>query len=235
MGRTGSRMLAGVALAVAAVALAACTASPATPVSTASPTPTATTAPKPALSALVLTPDSLGDIHLGYPVPASTSIARYDATACEFKAMGTPPGSANSGAWEANYPSPTGSIGTKPPFVIVTTKPRPAAVVRGLWVWAPGIHTAKGITVGSTRTQVEAAYPRRGSTVHGPLSDVYVLDGARDRLLIEVARSDNDDVGYWGPAQADSVLWMGAVAPDGPVAPIAGTDNIPAACPDIEN
>jgi hypothetical protein len=233
MGRTSPRTHFGVALALFAFALAGCTSATVSSESSSATAPQP--AAKPALTRLVLTPDSLGDIRIGKPVPSTTLIAKYDATACEFKAMGTPQGSASSGAWEANYPSPTGTIATRAPFVIVTTRQQLGSPVRGLWVWAPGIHTSKGITVGSSRAQVQAAYPHPNALTHGPLSDVYVLDGSGGRLLIEVARSDNNDIGYWSPSQVDSVLWMGAIAPGGSVASIAGTDNIPAACPDIEN
>jgi len=212
------------------LAIAGCTSTPDSPGETATHA-----APKPALADLVLTPDSLGDIRIGRPVPTTTLIAKYDPTACDLTATGTSQGSADPGAWEANYLNQPTAAGTKAPFIIVTAKQRPAASVRGLWVWTPGVHTEEGITVGSSRAQVQAAYPNPDEVRHGPLSDVYVLDGVGGRLLIEIARSDNGDAGHWSPSQVDTVLWMGAITPHGTVTPIAGTGDIPAACPDGAN
>ncbi|HEY5231895.1 MAG TPA: hypothetical protein VIJ11_13515 [Galbitalea sp.] len=231
------RLVGGLAL---ALLLAGCASQPASrskPSTTpsAQPASTESTSTKPALADLVLSADALGDIHIGNPVPRTTPLAKYDATACEFTAMGTPPGSSSTAAWVANYPKQTNATGQTAPFIIVTAKQKPHAPVSTLWVWAPGIHTAKGIQVGSSRSQLEAAYPRPDALEHGRVSDVYVVDGVVGTLLIEVARSDGNDVGYWGPADVDTVLWMGAIAPGGTAVPIAGTDGGPSTCADIKS
>jgi hypothetical protein len=68
---------------------------------------------------------------------------------------------------------------------------------------------------------------------HGPISDVYIVNGSVGKLVIEIARADSGDLGYWDTDQAGKVLWMGAVAPDEPISAIAATDGAPSNCPHV--
>ncbi|MFT4285574.1 MAG: hypothetical protein QM598_12140, partial [Protaetiibacter sp.] len=88
--RTLARGLA-VPLVVAALALSACASDPepagSTPPPAASQTPSPTPTPtRPALDELVLTPEGLGDIRIGQPVPdadPALAIVTWNARGCE--------------------------------------------------------------------------------------------------------------------------------------------------------
>lgn len=198
-----------------------------TPSASATSTPTPT---KPALSDLVLTADGLGDIAINAPVPPTTLLASLNPTACVSSETGVAAGDPDAGAWLANYPRATTEAGTQDVFVLETHNGVPANPVDVIWVWAPGIHTDAGIQVGSTLSDVQAAYPHPTSLQHGAVSDVYVVTGTVGKLDIEVARSDSSDAGYWTADQAGKVLWMGALGPGMPPGPIAASDGGPSSC-----
>jgi hypothetical protein len=228
-----------VVLAAAALALTGCApatgdAGPTSP-SISTPSPIASpTAGKPALADLILTPDALGDIRLDKPVPPTTAIADYNPVECVSTERGIKVGDADAGAWAANYPDEQNDNAPSTPFAVITDKQRRDGAVTTIWVWSAGIHTASGIQVGSTRTQLTGDYTHFDATLHGPLSDVYVVNGKVGFLEIEVARSDANDMGYWAPDQVDKVLWMGTIAPGGTAGAIAGTDVGPSPCPNRE-
>ena len=198
------------------------------------PTASATRTPiptKPALADIVLSPDGLGDVVLNAPVPPTTFLFTYNATECVSTETGVTAGSPFAGAWRAAYPAVDPANPDQLPFILSNTPQTTAGPVTYVWVWSPGVHTAAGIQVGSTRAEVLAAYPHADAVTHGVLSDVYVITGSVGKLVIEVARADSGDVGYWPPGQVDTVLWMGAVQHSDPAPAIAGTDGGPSTCP----
>ena len=141
-----------VALAAAAVvALAGCTAPTGTDGS--SPTPTAASPTgKPTLSQLVASPDGLGYLSVGSPVPnrpSGTAIVRYNATKCTSKAEGVTATSPGAGAWVPTYPTSLIWSGSGLPFDVGATRAStdPIGVIE---IWTPEIKTAKGVGAGST-------------------------------------------------------------------------------------
>jgi hypothetical protein len=215
------------------VALGGCTSGPrpaASPLASAHPI-TSPTSARPALADIVLTPDALGDIRIARPVPTTTDLVVYNPSLCVSPEMNIKAGDPDAGSWAANYPNQQNDNAPSSPFVVVTAGQKRDGDVSTVWVWSPGVHTSTGIEVGSTVAQLTADYPRFDATLHGPLSDVYVVNGKVGFLEIEVARSDSNDAGYWAPDQAGTVLWMGSIAPGGTAAAIAGTDVGPSPCP----
>jgi hypothetical protein len=230
----------GAALVVALVGCAPATHSPhhspaaGPPSASASPSPTPTpVATKPALADLVLSADGLGEIAINAPVPSSTLLVSLDPNACVSSEAGVAAGAPDAAGWIANYPPPDPANPAAGPFIVENHDEIASNPVDTIWVWAAGIHTETGIQVGSTLHQVQAAYPHPDATQHGPISDVYVIDGSAGKLVLEIARADSGDVGYWSAAQAGKVLWMGAVTPDAHIGPIAATDGGPSTCPHV--
>jgi len=182
------------------------------------PAPSATAAMptgKPTLSQLVVSPDGLGYLVLGAPVPskpATTAIVAFNATKCVAPAEGITATSPGAGAWLPTYPTGLTWSGSGIPFdlgpVAASTDP-----VSQIEIWSPDLKTAKGIGAGSTVAQLEAAYGPSLALNSAPNSDVYVLTGAHSKLLFEVAKK-----GAGLPVEeTGTVVWMRIV-------PLADTD-----------
>jgi hypothetical protein len=198
-----------------------------TPSPTGTPEPTTTTpAIRPAITDLVVTPTGLGPLVVGQPVPdvpADAAIVAWNPTYCvEEPAAPTEP---YAGAWLSVYgPSPLGYSGPGEPFVTVTEDGLQGGVVGAIRVLGSQLATEEGIAPGSTRAQLEAAYPSFDSIVRGPLSDVYVINGSDGGALwFEVSNAGTPDPDYW-ESFVDLVLWINIVPGNEPAAPLAGSD-----------
>jgi hypothetical protein len=232
------RIVAVTAACVVAFSLAGCSSGSAAPIHSTTAHPTAVTTPdRPTLASLVLGPDGLAGVDIGKPVPTSTRIATFDPTACVSAVFGVKVGDSDAGAWSADYPrsgdSSDGVDSDVEPFDLIVVPQTAVANVAMIWVWTPSIRTAAGIHVGSTANSVLSAYPQPSAVEHGPLSDLYVVNGTVGKLLIEVARTPSATSGepadYWSSAN-NTVLWMISEEPDMQAEPVAGTDNILERC-----
>jgi hypothetical protein len=175
--------------------------------STESPRATASQAPtKPALTQLVVTPDGLGDLVPGAPVPLdspSTAIMKFDATKCVSADEGIAAGSPGAGAWLPAYSNSLTYAGSGMPFDVgpVSAQSDP---IRQIAIWSPELKTAKHVGVGSSATQVKAAYGSALTVDSADNSDVYVLKGSHSELLFEVAKA-----GAGLPIEeTGTVVWM---------------------------
>jgi hypothetical protein len=216
---SGSGLRALVVIAAVALALTGC--APATTAGDSTASPTAATshtptpspaATKPTLAQLVVSPDRLGYLAPGQPVPtepAATAIVTYDATNCVSAVTGVAAGSPGAGAWLPNYPDGDSSIGSRVPFDVgaVEDASTPIFVIE---IWSPELKTAKDIGVGSTIAQLTSAYGSDLTVDRADNSDVYVLGGTTSKLLFEVAKVDSGL-----PAeQIGTVVWM-RIVPSG--------------------
>lgn len=235
------RIAAPIGLVVAAViVLTACTPvqHQSAPTAPGAPTgsPTGSAAARPVLDDLVLGPSGLGPLHVGSAVPVAaegTAVVSWNATACVSTDLGITVTDPRAGVWQARYPDIQQPDGNVAPFIVVTSDGGRTSPISAIRVWGGGIHTAKGIHVGSTRADVLAAYGSSAKTVHGGLSDVFILTGPTGSLSIEVATQYSDGgSNYWPDDQVDTVLWMATTAPAIDPGPIAGTDGGSSACPD---
>jgi hypothetical protein len=138
-----------------------------------------TPAAPPALTDLVVSPDGLGPLVVGSPVPETdmaSAVAVWNPTKCGA-----------TGAWLPNYPdSPTLDQLSDVPFVVGTNnKSDPISFIG---VRSVDIKTAAGIHIGSTADQLAAAYPKFDQTVdEGPVV-LYSINGKQSQLVIEFAR-----------------------------------------------
>jgi hypothetical protein len=183
----------------------------------AAPTPTV-----PSLADLVLSPDGLGPLVIGSPVPdetAGSAVVLWDSTKC-----------GGAGAWLANYPvGPIGGDGdpTGAPFSFaVQHQTEPLSYIN---VVSTQIKTSMGISIGDTRTQVTTAYPHADAVVTGPLTDLYEINGAKAKLVIEVGR-----LGEVPAAEVNKVVLMEVNGLGSAPGSLYGNDAGGGICPSTE-
>jgi hypothetical protein len=184
-------------------------------------------ATKPTLDQLVVSPEGLGELHVGSAVPTepdALALVLYNATHCADLGLGMGPGTPGAGAWMPTYPDGPGTLGSMQPFDIGPSAARDSAIA-AIDVWSPVLHTAAGIHVGATVAQLHAAYGSALTVNHAVNSDVYVLAGAHGKLLFETANHDASDPTNWTAAQVNTVVWMRVVPLAETQLHIANTDG----------
>jgi hypothetical protein len=189
------------------------------PPSTSSPSaetsadPAAETVP-PELASLVVTANGIGSLVMGEPIPAlpeSTALAVWDPEYCVTESR--PVGDPWAGTWLANYPETTVEWSRTPvqPFTVTPEERVQDGPVIEFIVWTPELATAAGIHPGSTRAELEAAYPSFTSVTNAPMTDIYVLadpDGGTNELWFEVATEAYATNGQLPASIIDSVMWI---------------------------
>lgn len=159
--------------------------------------------------------------------PAMTAMAVWDPAYCvtEGRAEGDP----GAGAWKANYPTtavPWSQESTEV-FSVHTQDQQQGAPLSGLIVWSPDLATPTGIHPGSTRAELEAAYPSFASVTNKELTDVYVVkdpDGVPGELWFEVANSSYGAAAASPEPVEGTVLWI-QVSPTSDFAPSSLTET----------
>jgi hypothetical protein len=193
----------------------------ATPSASPSPTAVATTtadAP-PELAALVVTVTGIAPLTVGEPVPSppdSHSLATYDPSFCVRE--GRPVGDPWAGAWRPSYPTETVDWAPRPvdAFTVYTEDRSKDDVIGSLIVWSPQLATAAGIHPGSTREELELAYPSSATVTEGLMTSIYVVRdpaAGTGELWFEVAKA-NYAPDIFPSSIVDTVLWI-AVMPGG--------------------
>ncbi|MGN6324856.1 hypothetical protein [Pseudolysinimonas sp.] len=126
--------------------------------------------------------------------PSRTALVAWHADACEANVApeGAPP---THGLWITTYPDdPSGPI-QQDPFRIATIDAQQGGAVSAVQVFSPQIRTTTGVHIGSSVSELEAAYPGGfADHRHGYDTDVYAVDGPSGRLLIE-AYDGSEDAG----------------------------------------
>jgi len=175
------------------------------------PSPSATPTPIPvptqtALDELIVSPLGIDTILISEPVPtepASTAIVTYDDDKCTyFGKVGEP----FVGLWLPNYAESAESTDGLGAFTVRTKGGVKNGAVTMLWVWSPKIKTETGIHRGSSREEVEAAYPNPTHLIHDFVTDIYVIDEGKGRMVIEVVREAG---GQLTEADVDTVYMLG--------------------------
>lgn len=160
----------------------------------------------PQLSELVLSTEGLGPLVIGQLIADEdplTAVVVWNQDRC-----------AGDGEWIANYPSAPVFGGTDKPFSFaVSSKSEPLAYVI---VWSETIVTAQGIGVGSTVSDVLAAYPEAAPPIAGPTSDLYVVAGAGANLVLEVATQFDPIEPTWSESAVGTVVWAYVTQDDTP-------------------
>jgi hypothetical protein len=161
-----------------------------------------------------VTPDGIADLRVGHPVDAPDLVS-YGAHTCP-----------THGGWLPRYSQDTANSSGQPldPFDVTTDDARRTGEITDEYVWSTSIRTAKGIHVGSSLAAVRSAYPTAAtSTAYSTV--VYEVPGSEGRLLIEVARHNDDAAGEWPAATLDTVVWMHVAPLHEKVASIAGGND----------
>ena len=133
---------------------------PATESSTPIPTEAAP-ATRPALSDLVVTPEGIGSLVVGQPVPdeaPDVALMSWNPTYCADQTPEgiEPPaeGAPFAGAWTANYPDSASVLGgVTAPFNLSTEGGVEDGAIRWINVWGSEVATETGISAGSSRSE----------------------------------------------------------------------------------
>ncbi len=133
----------------------------------------------PALAELTLSPDGLGPLRLGSPVPdvpAASAVVVWNGTKC-----------GRGGAWLANYPAgpigPGGDPTGAPFFFAVAHKIDSLSYIN---ISSTQIKTSAGISIGSSVARLKTAYPEFDRVVAAPTTTLYELNGSHGTLVMEV-------------------------------------------------
>jgi hypothetical protein len=183
----------------------------------------------PPLTDLVVSPDGLGALTIGNPVPVDgvgSLLVEWEPNYCEGLG-GAVEGGPYAGAWQSAYPlAVSAAVGEREPFGVITGDGLREGAVSAINVWSPELTTAEGIHAGSTTDELRAAYPSFDEVNQGQASTVYAINGANSRLLFEVGETDPAGglADYWGD-QSNTVLWMRVVPSTAPAGGTAGGDG----------
>lgn len=179
---------------------------------------------RPPFESLVVTTEGLGSLKLGETIdenPASAMV-QFDPDFCAEEFGETARSERELGRWlpHPDYPVQSGTaMGEAFAPAVSDTK-----VFLGAEIWHPALRTPEGIGIGSTRAEIEAAYPNAETTdfLH---TRVYVISGSTGELHLEVAVAHSDGDSYWRPDRIDKAFLFGLQRPGGAPMSNSGTDN----------
>lgn len=164
-----------------------------------SETPVATGTPAPAPSeggAAQITDTGVGDLVVGKPVAGGAFVA-WDADACWD----------GRGAYVADGDD---AVGAKS-FATTTVDYKKSSPVDNIIVYSPSISTAEGIHPGSTRAELEAAYPDFSAVYKTDkrdlTTDLYVLENDVAQTVFEVVHAGSGD-GFNPAIKDETVAWI---------------------------
>jgi hypothetical protein len=184
--------------------------SPAAVATSAVPTPTPTPTPTP--DDATLTAVGLGDLEIGKPVPDDTGLLEWG----DFCGYGTE-------QWHA----PGATLADLGPIGVTPIDWEKDGDLRAIWIWTDEISTPEGIHNGSTREELEAAYPEAEIVAQPARTDLYVVENDETNLVFEVLKpgSETNDGFY----TVDTVAWMYLLPSSAELKTIDGT-GAPASC-----
>jgi hypothetical protein len=194
------------------------------PVVTPTVTPTATPTAKPTkprLSSLVVSADGIDSLVVGQrvaPTAAGFNLVTFNANHCER------PGQPGNAGWDTNFSGRSFTIATKPSTA--------TGAIQVMLVTSNKLSTSTGIHIGSSLTQLKAAYGSFDRVITAPSTSLYVIKSTHGQLAIEVARQITFGSGtpYWDADQVDKVQFMSIWQLSATPRSFSGTDAVPGSC-----
>lgn len=230
------------AVGACALLLAACTpgspdpggsATPSSPAASATPVASATPEPatRPARADLALGPEGMGTLEFGVAPPSDPALAMIvlEPDWCSDAATGYGAGIAAGDDRAALWVPIAEYRGPDDPRRADFGAHVAGGVLDRIDLYDGSIPTTEGIRIGDHRAQVESAYPAARRTTEWA-TDIYVVEGDRGTLQIEVARQPSSGP-YWETAQVDTVMYIHAVQTGHPPFTVAASENIVGICP----
>lgn len=198
------------------------------PSDTPSVEPAPSASARPSADELVIGPDGVGDLAIGSPVPQTDpaiAIVEWDPEACTGMGVGLP-GYPFDGLWESTVDATNVLWAGRPAFGIATGSSfaeipgEQVAPVQIIEMWTEQIATDRGIRIGSTEAEVEAAYPDvEPSSELNPSSRAYLVPGADGTMVIEIGVADE-----WGDSTG-TVLVISVIASPAPPVSSLNTES----------
>ncbi|MDM4764409.1 hypothetical protein QT381_15520 [Galbitalea sp. SE-J8] len=157
--------------------------------------PTSTNSATPA-GAATLTLDGLGDLQIGQKVPEDTKLVEWG----DFCGFGTSqwhaPGATRDDLGDVSVRTASWAIDGE---------------LQDIWVWSPGISTAEGIHVGSSRAALESAYAELEEKPDGNdgagTTSIYTIRGDESTMVFEVL-NPGSKISASSTAEPDTIIWM---------------------------
>lgn len=179
---------------------------------TATPTPTPTpsgTESEPAAAEFTLTMDGIDDLVIGEKVPSPSTVVEWDPEGCY----------GGRGRYRLFDEKET-EIGA---FTMVTDGYVEDGIVTQILSYSESVTTPEGIHVGSTRAELEAAYPDFAAVTKSDLTDLYVLENDKTQMVFEVLNPGSGD-GYDPAKKDDTVGWITVEISSNKAHSLAATD-----------
>jgi len=173
---------------------------------------------------LIVTPTGIAPLVVGQPVPNDvnvTELVTWNPTYCLGEsAPALDPAAAPepyAGAWQTAYPDAPLAYGggTGEPFSLITADGLQDGAIAQMMVRGSEVSTEEGVAPGTTRDELEAAYPEFDTVVRGETSDVYVIRGADGGALwFEVANGVSEGDEFWDESIVERVVWISVMPTD---------------------
>lgn len=194
------------------------------PPATSTPTPTPTPEPTlPAVDELALAPGSLNLLVLGEPAPAADDPAAmivFELDRC-VEERGLEPGDPGTGLWVAAPPYRSAEGRT---FFQVGVND--AGLVTALQVVGDSpVRTTEGIGIGSSVSDLLAAYPSASAPIDAILTRLYTVTDGEHQLIFETSWAEGAGDGYWPEDEVDEVVIMTAQSASAPFGALWATDG----------
>ena len=135
---------------------------------------------------------------------AALSPVTWDASKCYQAGVSPAVGTPGVGAWLPSYPDVVIEKQAMSPFSLYTVGDVENGPIESLWLWTSEMKTSKGISIGNSLAQLQAAYPHFDATIPSGEVTVYTVEGSVGQLIFELATPSENGM-IWSAAQLGTV------------------------------